>query len=453
MIELEETLADLSLDISFKKNFNRDNIIRESEPYIRFVSQMSATKISLYENNEWNQYLELNVGVALDYITENLLSLSKEDTEFSLRVEIDKPSSGSLYFYSYDNFKGALSCNLKKALSEVDKITSSYDCVSLFANNKKISFESSVKSNYNSENIFHRYNFDIKHRITPEHLFIWGRALNSITPDNIFNVLTTYMSLVIFSNKVKKEGELYHFFFNGANSIALKVNFDNDTGTILREVHDLFHWVFEDTGAVAKISIIRNIFTTNGFTELGNAFSQETIYAIESNHQLYQEDNVKQYFEIKNKVVDFIFGLSNKMSESYDSYYNSNKVNLVAILSYIVTLVAIRGMSRSNFDSAIDLFCYISLAFFIVALVYTNLVESELNKKVIFHQKQKDELYSRYKNMLCEVELNQLFDSPSYDDAKCKSEEAKFHLVVYLILAIFIVIDLIIIGVRLSLPS
>jgi hypothetical protein len=55
--------------------------------------------------------------------------------------------------------------------------------------------------------------------------------------------------------------------------------------------------------------------------------------------------------------------------------------------------------------------------------------------------------------MLCEVELNQLFNSPSYEDAKCKSEEAKFHFVVYGILAIFIVIDLIIIGIRLSMPS
>ncbi|MCV5754697.1 hypothetical protein OFN51_38455, partial [Escherichia coli] len=83
----------------------------------------------------------------------------------------------------------------------------------------------------------------------------------------------------------------------------------------------LFHWVFEDTGAIAKISIIRNIFTSNGLSELNQVFSEETIYAIESNHQLYQSDNVKQYFEIKNKVVDFIFNLSNKMSESYDSYY------------------------------------------------------------------------------------------------------------------------------------
>ncbi|MBM7072350.1 hypothetical protein JQC92_09950 [Shewanella sp. 202IG2-18] len=314
-------------------------------------------------------------------------------------------------------------------------------------------FKSSVQSNYNSENIFHRYNFDIKPKITPEHLFIWGKSISSIEPNNIFNVLTTYMSLVIFSNKVKKEDNLYHFFFNGMNSIALKVNFDINTETILQEVHDLFHWIFEDTGAVAKISIIRNIFTTNGFTELEQAFSKETIYAIQSNHQLYQEDNVKQYFEIKNKVVDFIFSLSNKMSESYDSYYNSNKVNLVAILSYIVTLVVIRGMSRDNFDSSIDLFCYISLAFFIVAIIYTSLIESELTKKVSFFQTQKDELYSRYKNMLCEVELRQLFNSPSYEDAKCKSEEAKFHIIVYIILATFIVIDIIIISFRLAMPN
>jgi hypothetical protein len=446
MIELRETLADSYLEISFKKDFNKDLIVSESASHIQYVSKISAAQISLYENGEWNQDLELNVETALDYITTNLLDLSTEDTEFSLRVEVVKPSTGSLHFYSYANFKDALS-------NEVDKMAGSYDLLSLFSHKQELTFRSAVKSNYNSENIFHRYNFDIKPQITPEHLFIWGESISSIEPNNIFNMLSTYMSLVIFSNKVKKDDNFYHFFFNGVNSIALKIDFNIDTGAILKEVHDLFHWVFEDTGAVAKISIIRNIFTTNGFTELEQAFSQETIYAIESNHQLYQEDNVKQYFEVKNKVVDFIFGLSNKMSESYDSYYNSNKVNLVAILSYIVTLVIIRGMSRSSFDSAIDLFCYISLAFFIVALIYTMLVESELTKKVSFYQIQKDELFSRYKNMLCEVELNQLFKSPSYEDAKCKSEEAKFHLVVYGILIVFIIADIIIIGIRLSMPS
>ncbi|EGR2958351.1 hypothetical protein DMW07_24220, partial [Vibrio parahaemolyticus] len=68
--------------------------------------------------------------------------------------------------------------------------------------------------------------------------------------------------------------------------------------------------------------------------------------------------------------------------------------------------------------------------------------------KVGFYQKQKDELYTKYKNILCEVELNLLFDSPSYEDVKCKSEEAKFHLVVYGILIFFIIIDVVIIGIR-----
>ncbi|MBV7264146.1 hypothetical protein KCG43_19215 [Photobacterium sp. WH24] len=453
MINLSETLTDSFLKISFNKDFNKETIVSELESYIKYVSELSADRVSLYENGEWAQDFELNIESALDYITAQLLDSSTVDTEYSLRIEIDKPSSGSLYFYSYANFKDALSKNLKTALNEVDKIAGSYDYLSLFIHKKKLPLIFPAQSKYNSENIFHRYNFDIKHQVTPEHLFIWGKSIRSIEPNNIFNKLSTYMSLVIFSNKVKREDNLYLFFFNGVNSIALKVNFDIDGETISQEVHDLFHWVFEDTGAVAKISIIRNIFTTNGFTELEQAFSQETIYAIESNHQLYQEDNVKQYFEIKNKVVDFIFSLSNKMSESYDSYYNSNKVNLVAILSYIVTLIVIRGMSKNNFDSTIDLFCYISLAFFIVALIYTKLVEGELTKKVSFYQKQKDELYSRYKNMLCQVELDNLFNSPSYEDAKCKSEEAKFHYIVYGILFIFIFIDIVIIGVRQSIPS
>ncbi|MBM7071588.1 hypothetical protein JQC92_05975 [Shewanella sp. 202IG2-18] len=100
MIELSETLADLYFEISFKKGFNKNNIISESEPYIQYVSLMSADQISLYENNEWYQDVELNVESALDCITANLLDSSTEDTEFSLRVEIDKPSRGSLHFYS-----------------------------------------------------------------------------------------------------------------------------------------------------------------------------------------------------------------------------------------------------------------------------------------------------------------------------------------------------------------
>ncbi|MCA6721281.1 hypothetical protein R7Z44_19685 [Vibrio sp. 1409] len=448
MIEFKETLNDSFIEVRFKKSFCKKSIIDELELYVEYFLELSCEKISLYENGEWNQDFELNIEVALDYIINNLLETSTDDTEFNLKIDVDKPNSGTLLFYDYENFRMALNDNLKVALKEMDKISSSYEYLFLFSNNKKLSFVSSVRGNYNSENIFHRYNFDIEPKITPEHLFLWGEEISSIVPNNVFLILSTYMSLVIFSNKEKREGDYYHFLFNGVNSIVLKVNFDVDVGAIYKEVHDLFHWVFEDTGAIAKISIIRNIFTSNGLSELNQVFSEETIYAIESNHQLYQSDNVKQYFEIKNKVVDFIFNLSNKMSESYDSYYNSNKVNLIAILSYIVTLVVIRGMSKNNFDSNVDLFCYISLAFFVVVFIYTNLVQSELNKKVGFYQKQKDELYTKYKNILCEVELNLLFDSPSYEDVKCKSEEAKFHLVVYGILIFFIIIDVVIIGIR-----
>jgi hypothetical protein len=452
MIELSETLTDVYLNIAFDSRSDRECLILESEQYMQYVLSVGNVQLSLYENGEWNQELEPNVKAALNFIDTNLAGPANEGTKYSLRIEIDKPSSGVLQFFSYDNFINALDDDFKNSLNEVDKLSHSHESLMLFQEGKQISFGQTVKNNYNSENIFHRYNFEINPKITPEHLFKWGESLQETNPDNVFFMLSTYMSLVIFSNKAKKEDDSYHFFFNGINSVALHVNFSSDTVNILKEVHDLFRWVFEDTGAVAKISIIRNIFTTNGFSELEQAFSQETIYAIESNHQLYQEDNVKQYFEIKNKVVDFVFGLGNKMSESYDSYYNSNKVNLVAILSYIVTLVVIRGMSKGSFDSAINLFCYISLAFFIVALIYTKLVESELAKKVEFYQKQKDELYSRYKNMLCEVELNQLFSSPSYNNVKCKSEEAKFHYVVYGILVVFILIDVIVIGIRLSIP-
>ncbi|MFT7008835.1 MAG: hypothetical protein ACJAXJ_003378 [Colwellia sp.] len=452
MIELNETLSDIGLEISFNKYFNKAQLVNETAIYIDYVSMLEGETISLYENNEWCQDFEVSLLEALTYVEDNLLDIADDNTSYTLKVDREKPTTGKLYFYSYSNFAAALSDNLKSALHEIDRATQAYEELYVFDVAKSLSFKPVIENCYNSENIFHRYNFDIKLRITPEHLYKWGEEFEDICPSNIFFAVSTYMSLVIFSNKSKKEENVYHFFFDGLTSIALDVNFTVDTPKIQSDIHDLFRWVFEDTGAVAKISIIRNIFTTNGFTSLEQAFTKETIYAIESNHQLYQEDNVKQYFEIKNKVVDFIFGISNKMSDSYDSYYNSNKINLVAILSYIVTLLVIRGMSKSNFDSAVNLFCYLSLAFFIVAFIYTKLVQSELDKKVKYYQKQKDELYSRYKNMLCEVELTQLFSSPSYDDAKCRSEEAKFHYVVYAILTVFIIIDIVIIGIKLGTP-
>ena len=60
------------------------------------------------------------------------------------------------------------------------------------------------------------------------------------------------------------------------------------------------------------------------------------------------------------------------MSDSYDAYYSSNKVNIVAILSYIVTLVIVKGMSKTSFESSFDLFCYISLGFFVTSSFAVN---------------------------------------------------------------------------------
>jgi len=450
MIDYRETLTDVFLNITFPADVNRNELVTETIDYLNYVTKFADIKLSISENSDWNQDIEPNINVALTFIDEHLAEQANDDTEYAFKIEFSKPTSGNLSFYSYIHFVEALDSDLKLSLKQIDKAISSFQSLYLFTEKKEIQFHQSVKNNYNADNIFHRYNFDIKPKITPEHLFKLGQSLEDINEINVFYKLSTYMSLVIFSNKVKKENDCYSFFFNGLKSIALEIDFNSDTRKIYNETHDLFRWVFEDTGAVAKISIIRNIFTAHDLSNLDKAFSQDTISAIESNHQLYQEDNVKQYFEIKNKIVDFIFGLSNKMSDSYDAYYASNKVNLVALLSYIVTLIVIRGMSKTNFDESINLFCFVSLAFFVVALIYTYLVQSELTKKVQFYEDQKGELHSQYQNVLSNVELTKLFDSPSYKSAKCRSEEAKFHYIVSGILIVFILVDVVILGIRLS---
>ncbi|MFT6140947.1 MAG: hypothetical protein ACJAXN_002166 [Psychromonas sp.] len=452
MINFSETLSDVNLSLSFDREFKLEDLQIEFGIYVNYLYKIGDVDFSIYENGEWSHDVSSTLDDAVSYINENLLDQADESTSYLIKVSLEKKENGTLHFYSYGDLVSSLDSELKNRLKEVDVLSKKHKELCIFNTDINICFDVDISNNYDSENIFLRYNFETKPQITPEHLYKWGEALEACEKNNIFHSLCVYMTLIVFSNKSKYENEgIYHFFFDGMTSIPLKIDFNKDIQKIKNEVHDLFKWVFEDTGSVAKISIIRNIITVNGFTNIEQAFSKEAIYAIESNHCIYQEDNVKQYFEIKNKVVDFIFDLSNKMSDSYDAYYQSNKINLVAILSYLVTIIVIRGMSRENFEAAIIMFSVISLVFFIVAFIYTTLVQGELSKKVELYEKQKNELLTRYKGMLCEVELDQLFNSPSFNDVKCKSEEAKFHYIVNTILFLFIVADVIFLAVELSL--
>lgn len=451
MINFQESIYDVYL--SFKFDVNRSSkITKKLAEYINYLKVIGKIKYAIYENDDFSEDIHTNIEDALDYITSNLSSQANSDTHYEIKMSLEKENPTKLLFYSYESFSKALDSELKSALKEVDLFSQKYETLYLYKEKVDLDLRLNTTHKYDSENIFHRYNFDIKPKITPEHLHQWGIRLDECDENNIFHSLCVYMTLIVFSNKSKYEDGIYNFFFEGPTTIALKVDFLNDTRKIKNEVHDLFNWVFEDTGSIAKISILRNIITINGFTQLEQAFSQETIYAIESNHRIYQEDNIKQYFDVKNKVVDFIFGLSNKMSDSYDHYYQSNKVNLIAIMSYIVTLLVIRGMSKATFESSLVLFSLISLAFFIVTLIYTYLVDGELKKKVSFYTKQKEELELRYRGMLCAAELSSLFDSPSFNDITHKSEEAKIHFVIIAILIALIIAIVIFLGINLSIP-
>ena len=176
---------------------------------------------------------------------------------------------------------------------------------------------------------------------------------------------------------------------------------------------------------------MRNLVSLSNTKELDACFSHNLLKSLFSNYQVYMKENVKQYFEIKNKVTEFMFDLLNKSFDIYDEYKVASRNTALAVLSYFFTVVVIRAINKQNLDALFTPeIASISIVFILSAISYVYMAHADLIKKNKSIKTRVKELRTRYDQVLCKDEVEELFNSESLSTSLNDNSTTKYHLYV-----------------------
>ncbi len=177
------------------------------------------------------------------------------------------------------------------------------------------------------------------------------------------------------------------------------------------ELYKIYHWIFAGGNAVDKVLLARNSISAHcKFTDICS-LDGKTFASIQANYNLYLKDNVAKYIELTNAMGAYIQESTNNVSECISGLFGHFKSNLIAVLSFIISVMfanIVSGQPLDNiFTYGITMLMYLvfggSLAFFVISV-------AEVWWKKQRMCKQYDEIIAHYKNVLAEEEIQQITD-------------------------------------------
>lgn len=178
---------------------------------------------------------------------------------------------------------------------------------------------------------------------------------------------------------------------------------------------NIYKWVYSNGGLFDKIGIARNIISLN-INEDTLALNVDTFSSILSNYKIYEKENSLQYIELRNKISEILLGLQEKIDKISDDYMDGMKKNIFTIVSFIITTVVIRLISKQDVITGFSTPILVLISALLVAsLVYMWLCRYEISKKIKLFERHYSQISKRYEKLLCKNELEDVFKDNNPD--------------------------------------
>lgn len=198
------------------------------------------------------------------------------------------------------------------------------------------------------------------------------------------------------------------------------------------EYVEIYKWVYSGGDLSDKIGLARNIISLH--TEKDNLLSLEEgiLGPTKSSYQIYLKKNVQQYIDVKNKISEFIFDISEKICETIDNFIGTFKKNLTAFITYSISLIISNSISGGKLK---DIFTeeITVISFIIIGISLGFLIVS--TKEVYARKKRLSDNYEklreRYIDILEKNDLEKILDKGI--DMKKESKFINTQLTKYII--------------------
>ncbi|WP_302613837.1 hypothetical protein [uncultured Bacteroides sp.] len=190
------------------------------------------------------------------------------------------------------------------------------------------------------------------------------------------------------------------------------INVDQDT---VAQLFQVYCWGMSGGYVADKFSIARNILSLNlDATQM--RITSPIINAIKSNFRVYEKENVQQYIQLRNEISNLLIDLQAKINDIAQNFTTDFKNNLLVLVSFFASVIVFGVISEASpiayFSNHIIIlsWCFLLISFFYWLYSY-----SELNKKTKLFYKHYEQIKNRYKALLDDVELKNIFEECNPD--------------------------------------
>ena len=228
--------------------------------------------------------------------------------------------------------------------------------------------------------------------------------------EETFNQIRTILSLCyISSSSIIDEGRLKGVI-NGQRSLSFEYTLNNVNNN--KVIYDIYSWIFNDGHYADKAVIARNIISLHCKYCSILDVSLSVFSSITSSFAIYLRENVAQFLEAKTKAAEFASDLGNKILDSAFELLRDFKKNVVAISSFILTVVLVNIVSENPLEmlftkeitSLIEIVLVGSIVFFIISFSQTKTEIKRIQNNYCL-------LRANYSSILSEGELQEIFDN------------------------------------------
>lgn len=423
MFNLQTTTKD---DLNnFKESFKfinkgySDSFIDVINEKVKLYSSLAPIKIKLFIDGSFQDDIDFN---AVDTLPAQLEDVD-EDSEVLLTLNNAKAPSGELVIFNVNSF--IQNINIVEKCNLWDKIFNTFDCLTYLNDNNLKDYINFTKLSLCSVSSLNKFNqIDDK----PNFYSLMASKATSLLLKNELKIISSFCFLKNVCSAYDFETSESFEFEGFRNFIIPSVDIPD-----LLSTYDIFTCIFEwltvDKHTSSKLGILRNLVSLSKSTNIAECFDLELLRALESNFKIYLKDNINQYFEVKNKVSEFIYDLSNKSFDLLDKYTSNANHILLAVLSYFFTVVLFTTIDKNNNVSSMLTYELgtLSSLFILVGIYLLYQSKEELNEKSIDIVSRMTEIKARYNLILAEAELNEMFTSPTLEEALRRIRYSNTH--------------------------
>ncbi|NLQ21412.1 hypothetical protein HGO26_00720 [Shewanella sp. S-1] len=255
----------------------------------------------------------------------------------------------------------------------------------------------------------------------PDLMFDWSRMFD----DRFRNYLKEVSSLLMLSHLCSDFDVVRKcFVFSGYKEV--EIFFDNvlngeEQQDILQTV---YQWVYSGQEDAVKLGILSNVISLFSASADTSLFDQNLKRTLFSNYKIYLKGNIERYIEVKNKVSEFVFDLSNKIIEHTDNFRGEVKKSVFAVYSFFFMSVVFTGIDKGKLSNIFNFeVSILTMLFLVAAIFYIHVSKSELNRKIDFAEEQLSDLKFRYSTVLDLAELEEVFQRNIVSQVRLKFNE------------------------------